>query len=146
MISKLLDIYKKHKEGIDYLFWGGIAFVLSMFLFWLFTGVFGWDEVFANNVDWVICVIFTFLTNKLFVFRSKVRSASGIAREFVSFVAARVFTLVLEDLVIWIGCDKLGYDVGMGKLAVKLIGQFIVIVTNYVLSKLIIFKKAADPK
>ncbi|MCR5252071.1 MAG: GtrA family protein [Lachnospiraceae bacterium] len=144
MIKKILDIYKKHKEGIDYLFWGGIAFVLSMFLFWLFVNVFGWDEVLSNNIDWVICVLFTFVTNKLIVFRSNVRSLGGILKEFVSFVAARLFTLVLEDLIIWIGCDKLGYDQGLAALVVKLIGQFVVIVTNYILSKLFIFKKKQD--
>ena len=53
---------------------------------------------------------------------------------------ARVFTLVLEDVVIWIGCSLLGYDGDVGKLVVKLIGQFVVIVSNYFLSKFWIFK------
>ena len=66
-MKQLWDLYKKHREGIDYLFWGGIAFLLSMFLFWLFAGKWGWPEVFANTINWIICVIFTFFTNKLFV-------------------------------------------------------------------------------
>ena len=51
-----------------------------------------------------------------------------------------IFTLVLEDVVIWIGCSLLGYDGDVGKLVVKLIGQFVVIVSNYFLSKFWIFK------
>lgn len=141
MIKKAWEIYKKHREGFDYLIWGGIAFVLSMVLFWLFATVMGWNEVFANNVDWVICVIFTFITNKLFVFRSKAGSIKGLCREFVSFVLARVFTLVLEDIVIFVGCRLMGYNSGLGQMVVKLIAQFVVIVTNYILSKLIVFKK-----
>ncbi len=140
------ELYKKHKEIIDYLFWGGVAFFLSMFLFWLFASPFGWNEVTANNVDWVICVIFTFITNKLFVFHSRTADARGLGKEFVSFVAARIFTLLLEDLIIWIGCTKMGYDEGIGQLAVKLVAQFVVIVTNYVLSKLIVFKKKPDDR
>ena len=140
-MKELWAFYKKHREGIDYLFWGGVAFLLSMFLFWLFAGKWDWPEVFANTVNWIICVIFTFITNKLLVFRSKAGSLKGLAREFVSFVAARLFTLILEDIIIWIGCNKMGYDSGIGQMAVKLIGQFVVIVTNYVLSKLWIFKK-----
>lgn len=140
-MKKIWEIYKKHREGIDYLFWGGVAFFLSMFLFWLFAGKWGWEEVFANTVNWVICVIFTFITNKLLVFRSKAGSAKGLAREFCSFVAARLFTLILEDIIIWIGCTGMGYDHGIGQMVVKLIGQFVVIVTNYVLSKLWIFRK-----
>ena len=149
MIKKIFDIYKKYREGIDYLFWGGVAFLLSMFLFWLFAAKFGWNEVFANTVNWVICVIFTFFTNKFFVFRSRTENAKGFIREFLSFTAARLFTLVLEDIIIWIGCSLMGYNEGIGQMVVKFIGQFVVIVTNYILSKLWIFKKkdaAAEPE
>lgn len=141
MIKKLIELYKKYREGIDYLFWGGVAFLLSMFLFWLFAAKFGWNEVFANTVNWVICVIFTFFTNKLFVFRSKTDSTRAFLKEFASFVSARLFTLILEDIIIWIGCTLMGYDSGIPQMAVKFIGQFVVIVTNYVLSKLWIFRK-----
>ena len=140
-MKKLWEFYQKHREGVDYLFWGGVAFLLSMFLFWLFAGKWDWPEVFANTINWIICVLFTFVTNKLLVFRSKAGSLKGVAKEFVSFVAARLFTLILEDIIIWIGCNLMGYDHGIGQMVVKLIGQFVVIVTNYVLSKLFIFKK-----
>lgn len=140
-MKKIWDIYKKYQEAIDYLFWGGIAFVLSMVLFWVFASLLGWNEVTANNVDWVICVLFTFVTNKLFVFRSKSENAKALGKEFVEFVLARVFTLVLEDIIIYIGCNFMGYDNGIGQIVVKLIAQFVVIVSNYFLSKLWIFKK-----
>lgn len=141
MIKKLWSIYKKYQEAIDYLIWGGIAFVLSMFLFWLFAGLWGWGEVLANTVDWVICVLFTFVTNKLFVFRSKTSNMKEFGKEFVEFVLARFFTLVLEDIIILIGCTYMKYDSGIGQIVVKLIAQFVVIVSNYFLSKLWIFKK-----
>lgn len=140
-MKKIWDLYKKYQEAIDYLFWGGIAFVLSMVLFWVFASLLGWNEVTANNVDWVICVLFTFVTNKLFVFRSKSENAKALGKEFVEFVLARVFTLVLEDIIIFIGCNLMGYDNGIGQIVVKLIAQFVVIVSNYFLSKLWIFKK-----
>lgn len=140
-MKKIWDIYKKYQEAIDYLFWGGIAFVLSMVLFWVFASLLGWNEVTANNVDWVICVLFTFVTNKLFVFRSKSENAKALGKEFIEFVLARVFTLVLEDIIIYIGCNLMGYDNGIGQIVVKLIAQFVVIVSNYFLSKLWIFKK-----
>ena len=141
-METIKKLYFKYREAIDYLFWGGVAFVLSMVLFWLFATKMGWDEVTANNVDWVICVLFTFVTNKLIVFRSKSDSLKAFGKEFAEFVLARVFTLVLEDVIIWIGCDKMGYNSAIGQLAVKLIAQFVVIVTNYFLSKLWIFKKS----
>lgn len=141
MIKKIWDIYKKYQEAIDYLFWGGVAFVLSMVLFWLFAGLWGWGEVTANTIDWVICVLFTFVTNKLFVFRSKTENMKALGKEFTQFVIARFFTLVLEDIIIFIGCTLMKYDSGIGQLVVKFIAQFVVIVSNYFLSKLWIFKK-----
>ena len=58
-------IYKKYKEAIDYLFWGGVAFVLSMVLFYIFANVMNIYEQIANILSWIICVIFTYLTNRV---------------------------------------------------------------------------------
>ena len=141
-------LYYKYKEVIDYLFWGGVAFFLFMGLFWVFTSVFHWKEVPANVVDNVICIIFTFFTNKFFVFRSKRNSFGEVVKEFVSFVGARIFTMALNALITFIGSDLLGFTTDQQHLPfindgmiVQLIGQVVVIVTNYVLSKLIIFRK-----
>ena len=143
-MKKIWELYKKHREVVSYLFWGGVAFVLSMLLFWIFNSKLGMGEVTANTVDWIIVVIFAFFTNKLFVFRSKAGSLTGFGKEFVSFIVARLFTLLLEDAIIWLGCKKMGFDSELGSLVVKFIGQFVVIVTNYVLSKLWIFRKPKD--
>lgn len=141
MKEKILSIYKKYEEVINYLFWGGLAFVLSMVLYILFYNIMGMNSVVANTVDWVICVIFTFFTNKIFVFKSKVVGFTAKIKEFSEFVLARLFTLILEDIVIWIGIEALGFNSNLGSTIVKFIGQFVVIVTNYILSKLWIFKK-----
>lgn len=148
-MKKLWAIYKKHREVISYLFWGGVAFVLSMVLFWVFTSnLFSlqWGEVLANNVDWVIVAVFAFFTNKLFVFRSKSESFKGFCKEFVEFMLARVFTLVLEDVILWVLCEKCGWDSGILQMCAKFIGQFVVIVTNYILSKLWIFRNKKPAK
>lgn len=141
--TKFKELWKKYEEAINYLIWGGIAFVLSMVLFILFTNpVFHieWNEVFANSIDWVICVIFTFFTNKFFVFKSKSENVKAFGKEFIEFVIARLFTLLLENAIIWLLCDKIGWNTGLLQTAAKLIGQFVVIVSNYFLSKLWIFK------
>lgn len=135
-------LYKKHQEIIDYLFWGGVAFVLSMALYWILITIMGPEySVVANTIDWVICVIFTYFTNRKFVFKSKVTGKTERIKEFGEFVAARAFTLVLENLIIFIGVDLLHFESTIQSTIVKLIGQMIVIITNYILSKLWIFKK-----
>ncbi len=140
-MKKIIDLYKKYQEIIDYLFWGGVAFFLSMALYWLFVDIFGWIDWLANIIDWIICVLFTYFTNRKFVFKSKASMKNEILKEFIEFVSARLFTLLLEEIIIIIGGTLMGYNTGLGAMVVKFIGQFIVIVTNYILSKLWIFKK-----
>ena len=138
----IIKIYRKYKEAIDYLFWGGVAFVLSMDLFYLFANVMGIYEQIANILSWVICVIFTYFTNRIFVFQSKVKGLKNILNEFKDFVTARVMTLVMENAILFVMIDLLAIN----NMLSKLVGQFVVIVSNYFLSKLWIFKKQKDGK
>ena len=138
----IIKIYRKYKEAIDYLFWGGVAFVLSMVLFYLFANVMGIYEQIANILSWVICVIFTYFTNRIFVFQSKVKGLKNILNEFKDFVTARVMTLVMENAILFVMIDLLAIN----NMLSKLVGQFVVIVSNYFLSKLWIFKKQKDGK
>ena len=135
-------IYKKYKEAIDYLFWGGVAFVLSMVLFYIFANVMNIYEQIANILSWIICVIFTYLTNRTFVFQSKVKGLKNIFKEFKDFVAARLLTLVMENVILFVMIDLLDIN----NMISKLVGQFVVIVSNYFLSKLWIFKKEKEKK
>ncbi len=130
-------MYRKYQEGIDYLFWGGVAFVLSMVLFYIFANMMMIEEQIANVITWIICVIFTYFTNRIFVFKSKTGDMKSVTKEFVNFVSARLATLVLENVVLFICIDLLLWH----NMIAKLVGQFLVIVSNYVLSKLWIFKK-----
>lgn len=138
----IIKIYRKHKEAIDYLFWGGVAFLLSMVLFYLFANVMNIYEQIANIVSWVICVIFTYLTNRTFVFCSKVKGFKNIFKEFKDFVTARLLTLVMENAILFVMIDLLN----LNNMVSKLVGQFVVIVSNYFLSKLWIFKKKKADK
>ena len=131
------DMYRKYEEGINYLFWGGVAFVLSMVLFYIFANMMMLDEQIANVITWIICVIFAYFTNRTFVFKSKTTEKKAVVKEFTDFTVARVATLVLENIVLFICIDLLTWH----NMLAKLIGQFWVIVSNYVLSKLWIFKK-----
>lgn len=131
------EMYRKYREGIDYLFWGGIAFVLSMVLFYVFANMMMIEEQISNIITWVICVIFTYITNRTFVFRSRSSGVKAVTKEFVDFTSARLATLILENVVLFICIDLLTWH----NMVAKLIGQFLVIVSNYILSKLWIFKK-----
>lgn len=140
IIKLIQHLWKKYEEAMNYLFWGGVAFVLSVILFYLFANVMGLYEQIANILSWIICVIFTYLTNRFFVFKSKIKGLKRIGKEFSDFVTARILTLVMENLILFVMIDLLTIHNMIAKLA----GQFVVIVSNYILSKLWIFRKEKD--
>ena len=111
--------YKKHKEVLMYLFFGGLAFFLNLFLYWLFVVVIGMNALIGNIFCWIICVLFQYVTNKSWVF------------------GGRLFTLLVEEAMIFIFITTLHYN----EMGIKLLAQFVVIVLNYVISKLIVFRK-----
>lgn len=129
--------YTKHKEGLMYLFFGGLTFFLSLFLFWFMDSVMHINEVINNSIDWVICVAFQFFTNRTWVFDGKVDNTKDFLKQAGSFTAGRLFTLVVEDLLIFIFITLLDWP----KMPVKLGATFVVIALNYVISKLIVFRK-----
>ena len=129
--------YKKHKEGLLYLFFGGLAFFLSIFLFWFMESVMHLNPVVNNTIDWIICVAFQFFTNRTWVFDGKVDNTRDFLKQAGSFTIGRLFTLVVEDLIIFIFVTILAFK----SMPVKLAATFIVIVLNYVISKLFVFKK-----
>lgn len=137
VLNILEPFYKKYKEGLLYLFFGGLTFFLSIFLFWFMDSVLHMNVVINNSIDWVICVAFQFFTNRTWVFDGKVETKKDFLKQAGSFTAGRLFTLVVEDLLIYIFITLLGFPT----MPVKLAATFVVIVLNYVISKLIVFRK-----
>ena len=129
--------YKKHKEVLMYLFFGGLAFFLSMFLFWLFAVPCGINELVANVICWILVVTFQYITNRTWVFDGSVENGSQLFKQIVAFYGGRVLTLVAEEVILAVFITWLGFN----EMIIKLIAQVIVIVGNYIISKLFVFKK-----
>lgn len=150
MIKKL---FLKYKEIISYVFFGVLATVVNLVSFKLFDAILGADlYLFTNVISWVITVIFAYFTNKLWVFESKSWKPSVVMREMVSFFGARLFSLGVEEAGLWLMLDDKVLDMGGltidifdividGNMIAKIIMQVVVVILNYVFSKLIIFKK-----
>nr|WP_314985942.1 GtrA family protein [uncultured Stomatobaculum sp.] len=129
--------YSKHKEVLLYLFFGGLAVFLNLGLFVFFTKNLGWGDLFANVIDWVICVLFQFITNKTWVFDAGTDSTKGLVAQLAGFFGGRLLTLLLEELILGIFIVSLHWN----RIGVKLAAQIFVIVSNYVISKFFVFKK-----
>lgn len=131
------NLYKKYEEGINYLIFGFLAFVLNYVLYLLFESLLHMNYLLATALSWVLTVVFAYWTNHTFVFKSKTVSGTGLLKEFISFIGARIATELLELLLMYLLVDV----IDMNSWIAKLIGQTVVIVTNYFLSKLWIFKE-----
>lgn len=129
--------YKKHKEVLLYLFFGGLVVLLNLALFWLFTARFGWGTLFANVIDWFFCVLFQFVTNKTWVFGAATHSVKRFWAQMAGFFGGRLLTLGVEELMLFVFIDRLLWN----RILVKLIAQIVVIVSNYIISKFFVFKQ-----
>ena len=130
--------YYKNKEVLLYLFFGGLSFIVSISTYAFFNLVVGLSAVIANIWSWIITVMFAFLTNRVWVFASRTEGLKEFFKQMMSFYAGRILTLVIEEAILFIFIDLLGGN----SILVKIVAQVIVIVLNYVISKLLIFKKS----
>lgn len=153
MIKKL---FLKYKELISYVFFGVLATVVNLVSFKIFDVILGSHLYLVTNiVSWIITVVFAYFTNKLWVFESKSWEASIVIKELVGFFGARVFSLVVEEAGLWLMIDlcnmgTLSWEILSfnltGNMIAKIIMQVIVVIMNYVFSKLVIFKHKSKNK
>ncbi len=140
-MKKLWDfawgMYRKYEEGINYLIFGFLAFVLNYVLYFLFSSAMQMHYMAATALSWVLTVVFAYWTNRTFVFKSTNKDAQSLGKEFLSFIGARVATEVLELAFMFLMVDCVDLNEYLSKFAC----QVIVIVANYFLSKLWIFKE-----
>ena len=113
---------------------------------WIFniTAVFGTESNTALPVilSWICSVTFAFITNRIFVFQSSTKKA-GILRECVMFYLSRLFTLLVDLVIMFLLVDLTGIQNGIYEFAAKVVSNIVVLVLNYVLSKVLVFRKKA---
>ena len=129
-------LYARNKEVLLYLFFGGITVILSVSIYALQTQCMKVNELIANAIAWIICVIFQFFTNRIWVFQNAASSGKSCFRQMIEFTGGRVITLILEEIIFAVFITWLSWN----SLAVKLAAQIIVIVLNYIISKLVVFR------
>ena len=137
LLRILEPFYKKHKEGLLYLFFGGVTTLVSFFVFWLFDAVVGLDPLLANLISWVTAVAVAYVTNRIWVFTAHAYGLRGILLEIVSFYASRVATFLLEEGILLIFVTWLA----LPSMPVKIAASVLVVLLNYVFSKIFVFRK-----
>lgn len=141
-MNKIINLYKKYEEIINYLIVGVLTTVVSLVVKWglLFTILSAKNAVelqIAVVISWIVAVTFAYITNRIFVFKSK---SKQIFKEIISFFTARLITLGLEMLIMWLFVTLLKLNSDLWVLIWTIISQILVIVFNYILSKIFVFK------
>ena len=138
------NIYKKHREIINYLIFGFLTTLVSLITYYLLTITIldveiDYELQIANILSWCIGVLFAYFTNRKYVFESRNEKK---CKEFITFVSSRISTLILDMSIMFIFVSCLKYN----DQIIKLVSQVIVIICNYLLSKIIVFKRASNEK
>lgn len=136
----VLERLRKYKEGILYLFFGVLSTIVNLGTYFIATRVFGINYLVSNVIAWFFAVIFAYVTNKFFVFEVKNVEIKFLIREFLSFVNCRIVSGVTEIVLIYLMVEILCIN----DFIVKIITNIVVVVLNFIFSKLIIFKKKTN--
>lgn len=139
MMKKINSLYKKYKEIINYLIFGVLTTVISLAFYYalVYTILNPLNAIMlqiANILSWTAGVIFAYITNRKYVFESK---SDNLLKEINSFVGSRIVTLIMDMIIMYIGVTV----IGLNDKLIKLISQVVVIVSNYLFSKLFVFKR-----
>lgn len=135
-------LYKKYKEVLLYLFFGVLTTVVSIGSYAFFNVTLGINELIANVISWVLAVLFAFFTNRIWVFAAPTKNVEEFMKQLVSFAGGRVLTLVIEEIILLVFITMLHFN----SMLIKFIAQVVVIILNYVISKLLVFRKDKNKK
>ena len=138
-MEKITELYLKYKEAINYIIFGVLTTVVSLAVYYISVFIFLNPEnaiqlQIANILSWIAGVAFAYFTNRKYVFESTEKNK---LKEAGKFVLARVATLIMDMIVMWLGVTVLL----LNDKIIKLISQIVIIISNYIFSKLFVFKK-----
>ena len=137
MLQKIRALVVKYWDILSYLVFGVMTTVVNYAVYLPIYNLLGLSAAVSNVLAWVAAVAFAFLTNKPFVFKSHDWSAKTVIPELTKFVSCRIASGAMETVILLLTVDLLGWNGNIWKL----ITQVLVVILNYVTSKLVVFRK-----
>lgn len=131
------NMIQKYRAVILYLMFGVLTTCVNVITYWLMAHAWKIPTLLSTTIAWIIAVLFAYLTNRKWVFKSKASEKGSIIREIISFFTCRFVTGIMD-----LGCMLLLVDImHFHDIIIKFVSNVLVIILNYITSKLIIFKK-----
>lgn len=130
-------LFLKYKAPILYLFWGGVTTVINIVTYWLCYDVLSMNNSISNIIAWFLTISVAYITNRVWVFDSKNTGVIHVLKEIGSFFACRIATGIIDLIIMYITVDMLL----LPGTPFKIVSNVIVIILNYIASKVFIFNK-----
>ena len=137
MIRKVKELVEKYWDIVSYLFFGVCTTIVNYLIYIPCYNLWGLSASVSNMIAWVVAVAFAYLTNKPFVFKSNDWSAATVVPDLTKFIGCRIGSGAAETLILFLAVDLLGWNGNVWKL----LTQIMVVVLNYIGSKLLVFRK-----
>ncbi len=137
MIKTIKKYLKKYQHIIAYLIFGGLTTLVNLLVYYGCAHIVGMGVVPSTFVAWFVAVLFAYVTNRKWVFHSNAKTKKAIMKELLSFFECRIATGIIDMLMMFIFVDICHFN----DLIVKIGGNVIVIILNYIFSKLIVFNQ-----
>jgi len=134
MIKKLII---KYKRFIYYVVFGVLTTLINIGVYALAYKTMQLDNVPSNIIAWIVAILFAFVVDKIYVFEAKNMELKNVLYELVKFIGARLTTGAFDLVIMFVGVDVLRGPA----IIIKVAANIMVIILNYVLSKLVVFKK-----
>lgn len=128
--------YQEYREGLLYLFFGGITFFLVILIYSILVYQCGINILVANALSWISGVVFSFFTTRKWVFLQKSLTKIETLKQLASFLEARVATLLLQEFLLFL----LVTLCALNGIVIKTVTEILNIILNYLVSKFIIFR------
>ena len=138
ILKRATDFLKSPRgEALRYIIIGGCTTLVDYVTYQVMIVVFHFGITVSNVVSTVLAILFAYFTNKFLVFLSRTTCLSELIAEFMKFIVSRLFTMLLEFAGVYLLVNIIGQDYRLGKAETIVI----VIIINYVLSKIFVFRK-----
>lgn len=137
MIKTIKDLLIKYREVILYLVFGVLTTLVNIFSYFVLTDLGHINYLVSTAIAWVLSVLFAYFTNRVWVFQSSASGAKAILGEMGSFFGCRLFSGLVDMLIMFVCVSLLHWP---DKL-IKILSNILVIILNYVFSKLFVFRK-----
>lgn len=136
MVTKIKYLFEKYEHILFYLIFGVLTTLINVGSYWVVAHLIGCSVMISTIIAWMLAVLFAYLTNRKWVFNSTATTSSAIVKEFIAFITCRIATGIFDGLSMFVFVDLFHFN----DILIKLLANIMVIILNYITSKLIIFK------